>query len=1031
MTLEVPRHRSIATGTNRQSIRPYERECTIHRNDFDIPSDCERVIIETTSGETEVVTWRTTARYGDAFHHKIEQLLSQAGGGITNVSDLKTSLPEHVCHGFDLLEALLAADLDITPSMVIPTEMSLEIINRFSYPVIPLNIYKIIASCCRVTTKLVLMYPEEILSRMRVGVYPRFNDSYQDTKDLARAVSFDGGLIASWLSGIESIQHSYPILNTYLDTLSNYLMIRHSKETMYTVEIPGMVFLLQGVLPKLDTWYFESEAERIDLWFKGMSCLHRALDAKLPKGDPRKELQLVVAYSLLYLEPRHALLKLVRTGERNLQDKMINETDWLSGKGYKVIRSVQLALSLVNRLLMFRHSLGLGHDERSPLEVDLYASPCMPNGLLIVPTIVNYLYVWFSPSLQAMAVRLLKKFAEGFSMSLLVCMGMDGTQIRETFASRLMSPTCSAEVKVAILELVAVCLERQPGLTEALFNIMHQAERKRIFPRPADEFLTEGCSRFLDLYLRRIADEEGIVYDRLYDSTMSLLRAMWYNRNEILVNYFRKRDKFWSQLFAPLFRPLVPRTRGYAQLLDIITLELFESSPPSMQEDDFVTNLDKLLTKGDHWERIIEYVLVDADANDTQERNERRSDDNAVKVEAPLYEANIEAWYNLIVTLTDARIGSDAAHRLEPARIQAMTKLALNSLSARVKKTEDIVDARITMLLASLALRCVTTWKHDCVDDVDTIGPGTETFLAQVVQLMQDIVHSYSAYGVALRRTLIALLLGCVQLVKSTVANDTSCHEYLLAEMCSLSSIELQKLEEAHRWGKGERQDRTIRGHGRITVENEADGSPGMEARRESEDVECAPATLTVSMVTQLLRCDVHLATTSSLRSSQRLGRRKTCMQLRQLIPQLMTYLGNTLHEHRSLMFSKAALELLGALARSPYYNPSPRPIDNEEAIAKLWLALVPPDSLGNSMLDSLYDVRKLLLIPVSGKFLFTCEKQIVFELFCFEKLLGVSIKKIVNVFIRVYTYCRRFDLKTSLAGFLFEKCPQKVLRFI
>jgi nuclear pore complex protein Nup188 len=127
------------------------------------------------------------------------------------------------------------------------------------------------------------------------------------------------------------------------------------------------------------------------------------------------------------------------------------------------MKSVQLALSVVNRLLMYRKNLGLGVDERSPLEAALYASPSLPNALLIVPTIVDYLYVWFSPALQAMAVRLLKKFAEGFSMSLLVCMGMDGTTIRETFASRLMSPTCGAEVKVAILELVTICLDKQPG----------------------------------------------------------------------------------------------------------------------------------------------------------------------------------------------------------------------------------------------------------------------------------------------------------------------------------------------------------------------------------------------------------------------------------------------------------------------------------------------------------------------------------------------------------------------------------------
>lgn len=172
---------------------------------------------------------------------------------------------------------------------------------------------------------------------MRAGVYPRFHDRYQKTAEFAQAVSFDGGLIASWLSSIETIQHTYPILDAYLDTLSNYLMSRYSKEALYAVEIPGMIMLLQSVLPKLESWYFNSETERVELWLKSVYCLHRALDVTPGKKDEsRSELRRIVTYNLLHLEPRHALLKLVRTGEKTLRNKMLSETDWIAGKGFKV-----------------------------------------------------------------------------------------------------------------------------------------------------------------------------------------------------------------------------------------------------------------------------------------------------------------------------------------------------------------------------------------------------------------------------------------------------------------------------------------------------------------------------------------------------------------------------------------------------------------------------------------------------------------------------------------------------------------------
>ncbi|EFN79601.1 Nucleoporin NUP188-like protein [Harpegnathos saltator] len=924
LTLEVSRQRD-----HNKPLQPYKAECIIQKNSFTIPDDCIRENIFVLSNEKEVVLFRTKANYWEALHHKIEQLFSQASGGIANISAVMTDLPENVCQGLKLLEALLAKDIEIPLNMVTPTELSFEIVNRFSYPVLPTNLYRIVAVCISLSSKLILRYPEDILLRMRSSVYPKFNNWYQKPADFAEAISFDGGLVASWLSGIETIEHTYPILRAFLDTLYNYLITKHSKEAMYKIEIPGMVFLLQSVLPKLDSWYFESNAERIDLWLKSMFCIHRALDSTLPKNDIRNELQHVVVYSLLYLEPRHALLKLIRTGERTLHNKMITETDWISGKGFKTTKSVELALSIVNRLLMFRKSLGLERGDRSPLEIALYSSPLVPNGLLIVPTIVNYLYVWFSPSLQKMAVRLLKKFAEEFSMSLLVCMGMDGTSIRETFAFRLTLPTCAIDVKVAILELVAVCLEKQPGLTEALFNIMHQAECKRIFPRPADEFLTEGCSQFLDSYLERMSKEDDIVCDKLYDSTMTVMRAMWYHRNEILVNFFRKREKFWSYLFAPLFKTLVPGAKGYSQLLDIITLELYKSP---LLENNFSKNLKEFLDKShDYWKKLAMYVL-ETSSDDNKIEEDRTKQDKHMD---PLYEINLESWYHFIVMLTDDRTAKNYPINVSQAHL--LSQLALDSLLERVKEPNDPSSGKIPMLLASLSLRCITSWKQMCVGD-------SRIFKNRLSQLTQEVAQTYRGFGKALRQTLISLLLGCVQLVKSTLAEDSASLEYLLAHSCTIAFSELEELKDAARRLEHRKQQLSVdlktdeKDTQKKADYNNAEVLRGMR--------ESLPATLAICLVTQLLRSYVERS------ASSKHCRRANCVQLRQMIPELMACIGNTLQKYPYLKFSTAALSLLGVISRSPY---CPHPI-NDNDITKLWLSLIPPADIANSMLDSLYD---------------------------------------------------------------------------
>ena len=78
-------------------------------------------------------------------------------------------------------------------------------------------------------------------------------------------------------------------------------------------------------------------------------------------------------------------------------------------------------------------------------------------------------------------------------------------------------------------------------------------------------------------------------------------------------------------------------------------------------------------------------------------------------------------------------------------------------------------------------------------------------------------------------------------------------------------------------------------------------------------------------------------------------------------MPDLLSCLDYTLQKHPYIKFSKAALLLLSAISGFFF---GPLPID-EEAIAKLWLALVPPKDIRNSLQDSLYEVRFLNSIKV------------------------------------------------------------------
>lgn len=216
-------------------------------------------------------------------------------------------------------------------------------------------------------------------------------------------------------------------------------------------------------------------------------------------------------------------------------------------------------------------------------------------------------------------------------------------------------------------------------------------------------------------------------------------------------------------------------------------------------------------------------------------------------------------------------------------------------------------------------------------------------FKIRLSQLTQEIAQTYRGFGKSLRQTLISLLLGCVQLVKSTLAEDSTSLEYLLAHSCTIAFYEIEELKEVMQLERRKQQLPVDRKSEDKTTQKKTHCHSAETLRGIRDSL---PATLAISLVTQLLRSYVER------NASVKYRRRASCVQLRQMIPELMTCVGHTLQRYPYIKFSAAALSLLGIISRSPY---CPHPI-NDNDIAKLWLKLLPPADISHSMLDSLYD---------------------------------------------------------------------------
>ena len=65
-------------------------------------------------------------------------------------------------------------------------------------------------------------------------------------------------------------------------------------------------------------------------------------------------------------------------------------------------------------------------------------------------------------------------------MSILACLGNEAEPIRDMYLSHLQANTGDIQLKVVILELLAVCVETQPGLTEMFLNVQKSKDSKMV-----------------------------------------------------------------------------------------------------------------------------------------------------------------------------------------------------------------------------------------------------------------------------------------------------------------------------------------------------------------------------------------------------------------------------------------------------------------------------------------------------------------------------------------------------------------------
>ncbi|XP_067632280.1 nucleoporin Nup188 [Eurosta solidaginis] len=753
--------------------------------DFIIPAKTTAAIMARPEGYC--VHFRTSLNYFVVLHHEINCLLAET---IQNQSDWHhNERARRINAGLEYLQSVLQRTKSlnaISSEMVHPTEMCIDLLNKFKQ--VPQPPIQMLANCLNVCTMLLPLVDAEIYARViNLHILPAItNETLDSYKDYALGICFDSRIVGTYLIDVEKKLERYDFLLAYLGFLRAYTKLQRNK--FFKIEIPGLIFLLREVFPHLHAWGFEEQSERHKIYTEIMGFVCDILDTVTSIGDKndnnnnaeKKFLRDICLHSLSNLENGMVILRFVALGNAYLQRAMEMESNWMIQQSHGIVLLVRLAMRILMQLLRLKTTTNES-TELTPLEALIYTQPKQRDTLRIIPVVTSYMSNIFDRWLPILSCRLLRRIALEFNMSLLACLDMEPDQIRLTFLQRLPDDLESDSLKIAILELVEACIEKQPGVTEAFFKV-NATQEKRFLGKEASIQIADSILTFLEDYLEAVAQDPQTVEHTLPSKIMNIFHSLWKNGMQSLVDDLTKRPKFWSQLCNPLFSTLGRNVRVYTQLLNILSIEIFSITPEGNKElkDVVLRFFDSV--NFDKWLKYV-FDMPKTPAADPYCAVELFNED------VPEWLCRLAAFKSFLIILLKKQ-----THFVEVPSKQ-LKKLAEQTLITLVDRADFIEDLRPFIILSELYLFVLLSFKLSYTDTTEE----DVIMLQQIIKLLSRLSSCYIDLHVRAKEACLAFTIKCADLLASELLNDSNSPLNFLYSVVSIICTELQNLENSAR----------------------------------------------------------------------------------------------------------------------------------------------------------------------------------------------------------------------------------------
>ncbi|XP_034836520.1 nucleoporin Nup188 [Maniola hyperantus] len=841
------------------------------------------------SKEGTMIHYRTPYSYWTIFNNEVEKALDRK----RNYQNVHMTL-EKVYEGTKILKGVLKAlveDKEIPKTFVAPSEGVFDILVRFMRSdAAPLQL---LVECLSVCTTIIPIFPKEVHLRLiNTGLFPRLVNHQLTHVEYANGVSLDSAAVGSYLVTIEQPNGSYEFLGAYIDMLCAFHEASDDDRIITEIILPGLVLIVHEVFPNVCGWRYSNTNERRQLIRRCARFLTLVLQQTGTKPCFLL-LKKTCVYSLMHTENALELMKIISFGNDRLERLIQDDTNWVSGPCYQYTSTLQRCLAIVMFALRQKSLIGENTDV-SPLEQLIFAQSKQKDELKVVPKVTSYINHAFNKRLSVLSCRLLRRFADGFQMSLFASLDMTAYQVRVMFLDRLRDQHETIELKTAILEFVTTCIGKQPGLTEAFFMMNHEKVKeeekskekgevvKKEKAEPDDSF--EGILGYMADYLGTVKSDAKLLHSPLLACIMALFHALWKNNMQILVKKLREHPKFWEHMTSPLFSQIQPELRTYSQIFNVLGIELFVSR--GKLEPNFQEMLELFFdTNKKHLDTWINYIFSFKDRNDEEE----------VVDKVPVWLGLLTSWKDFVTIFCKfLPIILNIAHK---------AKLVAPCMNALLNELDDLKDGRLVAILAELYVIMLANWKDDCFDNRKESAKQVDTLLTNTAIVYECL------YPRAIRAILSIGTVAISTLDYEIKANSVTAQS-IIRSVTNINSLELEKLLDEIRDEK--------------KCNEKTDDRAG----------DIPPIVLSLAMLEQCLELydDLFSGLSQWFQSTKFINKILCCLQA-------------SLQNRRHYDTSLAALRCLTAYARGPFS----KDLLMSDVDQFLWLQLLPPKFEANS----------------------------------------------------------------------------------